>query len=126
MDIDVPCTTKDKQLFAAATTITVGNGERISFWDNAWLQGPRPRDIAPAVYNISKRKNRSLREVLVNSNWVRDLDLHNVRFSAVHFSEYCDPWRQVSQETLQPDIPDNIDWKLTADGMYTTKSAYDA
>jgi len=31
LDIDVPCTTKDKQLFAAATTITLGNGERISF-----------------------------------------------------------------------------------------------
>ena len=31
LDADMPCTTKDKQLFAAATTITVGNGERISF-----------------------------------------------------------------------------------------------
>ena len=104
----------------------MGKGERISFWENAWLQGRRPRDIAPAVYNISKRKNRSLREALVNNNWVRDLDLHNVHFSAVHFSEYCDLRHQVSQATLQPDIPDNIDWKLTADGMYTTKSAFDA
>ena len=104
----------------------MGKGERISFWENAWLQGRRPRDIAPVVYNISKRKNRNLREALVNSNWVRDLDLHNQCFSAAHFSEYCHLWRQVSQATLQPDIPDNIDWKLTADGMYTTKSAYDA
>ena len=62
----------------------------------------------------------------MNSNCVRDLDLHNQRFSAIYFSEYCDLWRQVSQTTLQPDTPDNIDWKLTADGMYTTKSAYDA
>ena len=104
----------------------MGKGERISFWENAWLQGRRPRDIAPVVYNISKRKNRSLREALVNSNWVCDLDLHNQRFSAIYFSEYCDLWRQVSQTTLQPDTSDNIDWKLTADGMYTTKSAYDA
>ena len=62
----------------------------------------------------------------MNSNCVRDLDLHNQRFSAIHFLEYCDLWHQVSQTTLQPDTPDNIDWKLTADGMYTTKSAYDA
>jgi len=116
----------DKLLFAAATTITMGNGERISFWENAWLHGRRPRDIAPTIYNISKKKNRSLREALVNNNWVCDLDLHNVRFSAVHFSEYCDLWHQVSQATIQPDIPDNITWKLTADGIFKTKSAYDA
>ena len=109
LDTETPCTTKDKLLFAAATTITVGNGERISFWENAWLHGRRPRDIAPAVYNISKKKNRSLREALANNNWVHDLDLHNERFSAVHFSEYCDLWRQVSHVTLQPDIPNNID-----------------
>jgi len=90
LDTETPCTTKDKLLFGAATTITVGNGERISFWENAWLHGRRPRDIAPAVYNISKKKNRSLREALANNNWVHDLDLHNERFSAVHFSEYCD------------------------------------
>ena len=69
----------------------------------------RPRDIAPVVYNISKRKNRNLLEALVNSNRVRDLDLHNQCFSAVHFSEYCDLRHQVSHVTLQPDIPDNID-----------------
>jgi len=82
---EAPCTTKDKQLFAAATTITVGNGDKISFWESAWIQGRRPRDMAPAVYNISTRKNRNLREALENNNWVRDLDLHNAHFSTVHY-----------------------------------------
>jgi len=43
---ETPCTTKDKQLFAAATTIMVGNGDKNSFWESAWLQGRRPRDMA--------------------------------------------------------------------------------
>ena len=126
LDAETPCTTKDKQLFAAATAITVGCGDRISFWENAWLHGRRLRNIAPAVYNISKKKNRSLRKALVNSNWVHDLDFRNDHFSAVHIAEYCNLWHQVSQATIQPDIPDNITWKLTADGIFKTKSAYDA
>jgi hypothetical protein len=44
---ETPCTIKDKQFFAAATTITVGTGDNISFWESAWLQGGSPRDIAP-------------------------------------------------------------------------------
>jgi hypothetical protein len=96
LDAETPCTTKDKHLFAAATTITVGCGAQIAFWENAWLQGRRPRDITLAVYNISKKKNRSLREALENNRWVHDLDFRNDHFSAVHLAEYCDLWLQVS------------------------------
>jgi len=126
LDSETPCTSTDKQLFAAATTITIGNGENISFWESAWLQGRRPRDIAPTVFSISRRKNRSLRAALLNSNWVRDLNFHNAHFSPAHFREYCDLWHQVSQTRLHQDIPDNITWKLTADGTFRTKSAYEA
>ena len=86
---ETPCTNKDKQLFAAATTFTVGNGDKISFWETAWLQGRKPRDMAPTVYNISRRKKRSLREALENNNWVCDFDLHNAHLSPTHFREYC-------------------------------------
>jgi len=126
LDSETPCTTKGKQLFVASTTITVGNGDNISFWENAWLQGRRPRDIAPTVHNISRRKNRSLRAALLNNNLVRDLDLLNAHFSAAHFREYCELWHQVTQTRLHHDTPDNITWKLTADGTFKTKSAYEA
>ena len=62
----------------------------------------------------------------MNSNWVRDLNFHNAHFSTAHFREYCDLWHQVSQTRLHQDIPDNITWKLTADGTFRTKSAYEA
>jgi len=43
------CSDKDKLLFAATTTIQIGSGAKTSFWHSAWIQGRRPKDIAPAV-----------------------------------------------------------------------------
>lgn len=44
-----PCNDIDKLLFVAATSITVGDGARVSFWESAWLQGRRLKDVAPLV-----------------------------------------------------------------------------
>jgi hypothetical protein len=36
--------------FAACTTITLGDGHKASFWSLGWLQGRRPKDIAPLLF----------------------------------------------------------------------------
>jgi glycerol kinase len=38
-NLDTMCDTTDRFLFAAATSITIGDGTRTSFWSSAWLQG---------------------------------------------------------------------------------------
>ena len=73
--LGTPCNDKDKLLFAAVTTIKIGNGAKASFWHSAWIQGRRPKDIAPAIFNISKHKNRTVQEALTNNAWVRDINL---------------------------------------------------
>jgi len=70
---DLPCNATDHQLFAASTTLTIGNGENIAFWSSAWLQGMSQKDVAPSIYKISKRKNHSLSEALAGNAWIRDL-----------------------------------------------------
>jgi hypothetical protein len=52
-----PCTTQDKELFATAIKVTIGDGKRASFWEIPWLDGRCPMDIAPLVYERSKQKN---------------------------------------------------------------------
>jgi hypothetical protein len=54
---EVPCDDTDSLLFANCTQITLGNGKNSSFWGSGWLQGKRPRDIAPLLFAKTMRKN---------------------------------------------------------------------
>ncbi|WVZ99055.1 hypothetical protein U9M48_044409 [Paspalum notatum var. saurae] len=75
---DLPCNVRDELLFTAATTIHIGNGSKIKFWTNAWL----PLEVAPSIFKISRRKNRTLREALFGNAWIRDINLQNPSWSA--------------------------------------------
>ncbi|WVZ55767.1 hypothetical protein U9M48_006389 [Paspalum notatum var. saurae] len=63
-----PCNKKDRLLFAAATSISIGNGKKISFWHSGWLQGQRPCDFAPRLYAISKNKKRVVQNLELQPN----------------------------------------------------------
>ena len=47
--MDTPCDQSDKDLFAACTTISIGNGEIANFWSDQWLNGQAPRQLAPLL-----------------------------------------------------------------------------
>ena len=119
------CSDKDKLLFAATTTIQIGSGAKTSFWHSAWIQGRRPKDIAPTVFNISMRKNRTVQEALTNNNWVRDIDL-GAQLSVTHIQQFILLWNLVATVPVTPDADDHISWKLTQSGMYSVSSAYRA
>lgn len=51
-----PCTSEDMDLFYAATSITVGNGQKTLFWEAPWLDGNKPKDLAPLIFEASKTK----------------------------------------------------------------------
>jgi hypothetical protein len=57
---DTPCDMTDRLLFAAATSITVGDGRRTSFWSSAWLQGQRPQDLASKFQKIKTSRSTKL------------------------------------------------------------------
>jgi hypothetical protein len=52
-------------LFYVATTVKVGNGKKTPFWKTRWLNGAKPRDMAPPV--IPKRKKWNVNQAL-NAN----------------------------------------------------------
>jgi hypothetical protein len=43
-------------IFFAATTITLGNGKKTPFWFAPWLNGRAPKDVAPKIFEATKRK----------------------------------------------------------------------
>ena len=108
MGEDLPCNATDHQLFAASTTLTIGNGENIAFWSSAWIQGMSPKDVAPSIYKISKRKNRSLKDALAGNARIRDLDFQSPSLSASHFIEFVQLWKAVQQVGLNPSLQDEI------------------
>ena len=123
---ETPCNTTDQLLFAASTTLTIGDGKRALFWSSAWLDGQRPCDVAPHLFAISRRKNRTLQQALLDNNWIRDINLQHHNFSAQHLAEYTHLWQATRRIILRMGTPDNLSWKFEENGEYTTSSAYHA
>lgn len=65
-----PCTLEDRALFKKATRINLGDGSKANFWTSARLQGHAPKDIAPTLYKVSKKKSSAVRNALLNNTWI--------------------------------------------------------
>jgi hypothetical protein len=37
--LDIPCNKTDRDLFDASTVVTVGKGDKASFWNSNWING---------------------------------------------------------------------------------------
>jgi hypothetical protein len=104
-----PCNKTDKLLLAASTEIQIGGGKKISFWHSVWTAGRRPKDIAPDIYALSRRKNRKLHEALSDNDnqWIRDIMLRP-NITKHHLQQFIDLWVIVREVRLNPEIADLI------------------
>lgn len=41
---ELPCDESDKQLFAASTVVSIGDGSKAKFWHASWLNREGPKD----------------------------------------------------------------------------------
>jgi hypothetical protein len=107
-------------LFAAATKITICNGEKATFWTDRWLFDQIPADIAPDIFKISIWKNMTLKEALSNEKWLFDqrhhLDVH-------HLPQLLKLAELVERVQLTNE-PDDIVWRFGNKTFYTARSAY--
>ncbi|WVZ88443.1 hypothetical protein U9M48_034964 [Paspalum notatum var. saurae] len=115
-----PCDSTDAALFKASTEVTIGIGRLASFCHDSWLMGKAPMDVAPSLYPLAWRKNKKVHEELVDLNWTRGLWRMDTE---QQLTEYLELWELLEGVQLS-DQPDRIRWKWTADGVYTSKSAY--
>jgi hypothetical protein len=118
-----PCKANDRNLFAAATKVTVGNGKKALFWEAAWLEGAWPKGIAPLIFDISKKKKSTVRDVLENNLWVPNGNIQG-GITTQHIVEFTRLWKMLQDIHLEDDMDDSIKWKLTNDGCYSSSSAY--
>lgn len=116
----------DVQAFFDMSTYTViGNGRATAFWTGRWLQGQAIKDIAPAL--IAFVSHRKLHQTTVaagihDRSWVRQIQ-GGITMPATR--EYLHVWDMVQQVQLN-DREDQLVWRWTLDGTYSSKSAYRA
>ena len=119
---ELPCKPSDRLLFNASTIVTIGNGAKAQFWHNSWLDGEAPRNLAPHLFELVRRKNRSVQQELQSNKWIRSLQ--GKITTATQVEEFVSLWLRIQNIHLQPHMQDSIAWKWTPDGVYSTQSAY--
>jgi hypothetical protein len=50
-------------IFAASTSMRVGNGESALFWEDRWLGGRSIKEMAPEAYALVPKRRRKMRTV---------------------------------------------------------------
>jgi hypothetical protein len=118
-----PCTDKDMEIFYAATTISLGNGRKTLFWHAPWVHGRKPKDIAPRIFDICKRKKWMVDQALRNDDWIPKLS-DSATISIEHLTEFVQLWALIQRVHLEKDVDADISWKLTSNGQYSMASAY--
>lgn len=61
--------------------------------------------------------------MLQDGRWVQGINIPG-GIIAQHIQQFVYPWEKISLVTLDPNTSDQITWKLTPEGNYTTKSVY--
>jgi hypothetical protein len=109
-----------ESLFRACTEIKLGNGCRSKFWSDNWMQGENPRDIAPSLYALARRKSLTVADSLHDGRWIRGLQRVT---TTEEINQFVDLWLRVRQTHLT-DQDDELTRKFSANGAYSAKSAY--
>jgi hypothetical protein len=93
------------------------------FWRAPWLDGRRPMDIAPLIFERSKWKNCNVNKALHGEFWISQINNHH-GLSLVHIVQFSRLWEKLQTIDLDHNTSDAISWKLTNDSCYSSKLAY--
>ena len=119
----IPCDDSDRNLFATTTRISLGDGKMTKFWYSARLDEVAPKDLTPMIFEISKSKNQTVASALQNRHWVQDINILR-GLTIHHIRQFVGLWTIINQIHLAHGTLDEISWKLTPKGTYSSKSAY--
>jgi hypothetical protein len=102
-----PCNDHDMEIFYPATTISLGNGRKTPFWHAPWLNGIMPKDIAPKMFKICKRKNWNVAHALHEDEWIRKLAI-DATASIDHLTHFVQLWANIQTVHPRVDMEDDI------------------
>jgi hypothetical protein len=123
--LDMQFSKAELDIFAASTSMTLGNGESALFWEDRWLDGRSIKELAPEVFALvpkRRRKVRTVRQALVDRTWIPDIAGAP---SPLALWQYVQLWVRLREIQLSEE-QDTMTWLWTTDGQYTSHSCYEA
>jgi hypothetical protein len=119
---------KDKAaraLFHNLIQIEVGDGSRVLFWRDRWINGRSGTDFAPGLcLTISARicNARTVEQTMLDNRWFSDIPGTLATRGA---KELITLWAAVHGVQRHADRKDCFRWPWTASGQYSAKSTYE-
>jgi hypothetical protein len=110
-----------KDDFFSRGSFTIGNGQQVRFWEDIWLGDAPLASQYPSLYNIVRRKNVLVADVLSNTPL-------NIEFRRTLTGNKWDAWIALVQRLILVTLSEEKDifvWKLTTSGSFTVKSMYE-
>jgi hypothetical protein len=123
--LDLAVSAASRALFNASVVVSVGAGTSVKFWVDPWIGGIGTECIAPALMKHirpSVKRARMVAEGLLDHGWARDIA---GKLSVAVLRDYLKLWSAIQGVPRRGfDEADTFRWKWTANGSYTSKSAY--
>lgn len=106
----------------AASYVRLGDGSRVRFWSDKWLQGKRAIvDSYPILASFVKDSGISVAQGLSGNRWIKDI---RGGVSTAALSQYLNLWDELHQVHLSDGMADTLVWCHSSDGSFSTSSAY--
>jgi hypothetical protein len=99
----------------------LGDGEKINFLRDPWLEGQCILDQAPDLYRCCTLRGLTVAQALHEGKWLRHFKRD---LPAAALSQFLTIHGRLENVQLQHGVKDSITWKWSSDGQYTATSAY--
>jgi hypothetical protein len=111
-----------KDQFLSMGAFKVQDGKQVRFWEDKWLSANALKDEYPNLYNIIRRKNATVAEILST----RKL---NITFRSSMVAENLYSWNHLVLRVVHIHVRERTNifrWLLKYDGKFSVSSMYQA
>jgi hypothetical protein len=98
-------------------------GKRLDFWKTHGLMGGGLKTLHRSFLSSPRKRKAPLAKAMDGSSWFAQVNA-NDSLSLEHIVQFYTLWEMLQSVHIDANIPDTLTWKLSNNGCYSSKSAY--